>query len=156
MVWDFWYLFPALIGVMGIKLDLEKAYDFLNWDYIRNVLQIFGLNDKWVTLIMKCITSTSFSILINGVPHRHFYPKTGVRQGDPLSPYIFILCIEPLIRHLSLIVSNPKSHVGILSSPRGFKISKLVFSDDCLLFAKATVKGAKTILSILNMFTRVA
>lgn len=101
---------------------------------------------------MECITSMSFSILINGVPHRYFYPQMGGRQDDPLSPYIFMLYIEPLIRHLSLITSNLKSHVGILSSPRGFKISNLFFSNDCLLFAKATVKGARTILSILKLF----
>lgn len=134
------------MGYMGIKVDLEKAYDLLNWDYIRYVLLKFGFDERWVRLVIECLTSTSVSILINGVSHGYFYPSRGIRQGDPLSPYIFILCMEPLIRHLNLLAINSKNHVGILSSPRGFRVSNLVFADDCFLFAKATTKGARNIL----------
>lgn len=105
---------------------------------------------------MECVTSTSFSILINGYAHGYFFPKRGIRQGDPPSPYIFILCMEPLIRHFNMQATNPKSHVGILSSPRGYRIFNLVFADDCLLFAKATSKGAKHILHLLNLLSSTA
>lgn len=101
---------------------------------------------------MECVTSTSFSILINGSAYGYFFPKCGIRQGDPISPHIFILCLEPLIRHFNMLATNPKSHVGILSSPRGYRISNLVFVDDCLLFSKATSKEAKHILHLLNLF----
>lgn len=104
-------------GTIGIKLDLEKAYDCLNWEYMRFVLLKFGFEERWVNLIMEYTMSTSFSILINGTPHGYFFPKCGIRQGDLISPYIFILCMEPLIRHFNNLVTNPKSHVGILSSP---------------------------------------
>lgn len=102
---------------------------------------------------MECVTSTSFSILINGSAYGYFFPKRGIRQGDPLSPYVFILCMETLSRHFNMLATNPKSHVGILSSLRGYRISNLVFVDDCLLFAKATSKGAKHILHLLNPFS---
>lgn len=114
----------------------------------------FGFDKRWVRLVIECLTSTSFSILINGVAHGYFYPSSGIRQGDTLSPYIFILCMEPLIRHLNLLAINSKNHVGILSSPRGFRVSNLVFTDDCLLFAKVTTKGARNILQAFNLFAK--
>lgn len=140
--------------VMGIKLDLEKTYDFLSWNYIWYVFLKFGFSARWVDLVMECITTTSFSILLNGIPHGYFYPKKGIRHGDPLSPYNFIICIEPLIRQLNLVATDPKSHVRILSSPRGLNISNLVFADDCLLFAKAPTKGSKAILQCLANFAK--
>lgn len=66
-------------GANEIKLDLEKGYDFLNWDFIRFVLLKFGFVEKWVNLIMECITSMSFSVLINDTTHGYFYPKHGIR-----------------------------------------------------------------------------
>lgn len=71
---------------MAIKLDLEKAYDFLNWDYIKQCLAHFGFDCKWIDLIMECITSVNFSLKINGRMQPPFIPRRGIRQGDPLSP----------------------------------------------------------------------
>ena len=102
---------------------------------------------------MECIKSSSFSILINGSPHGYFYPKCGIRQGDPLSPYIFLFLLwNRLLDILIIWLLPPKSHVGILSSPGGFRISNLVFADDCLLFAQATPKGVRNVFQILKMF----
>lgn len=93
---------------MTIKLDVEKAYDMLNWDFIMYVILKYGFSIRWVNLIMKCITSTCFSIVINGCTHGYLYPKRGIRQGDPLSLYIFILCMELLIRHLNSLTHTQK------------------------------------------------
>lgn len=103
---------------------------------------------------MECNTSTSVSRNINDDTHGYFYPTRGIRQGGPLSPNIFILCREPLIRQLNELALTPKAHVGLLTSPFGYKISNLVFVDDCLLFAKASMKGARNILVILNSFAK--
>lgn len=64
-------------GAMAIKLDLEKAYDFISWDFIKVVLIRFGFNTHWIGLIMECITSTSFSVLVNGKAHGFFCPSKG-------------------------------------------------------------------------------
>ncbi|KAL6142199.1 hypothetical protein ACLB2K_060482 [Fragaria x ananassa] len=80
------------------------------------------------------------------------FPSRGLRQGDPLSPYIFILCMEPLIRHLNLAADKPKNHVGILSSPKGIRISNLLFAEDCLIFGRASSTAARNIDNILRKF----
>lgn len=141
---------------MAIKLDLEKAYDLLDWRFIRGCLTQFGFSNAWCDRIMNCVSSTSFSLLINGSPYGHFRASKGIRQGDPLSPYIFILCMEPFIRNLNCLARNPKSNVGLLSSPRGDRISNLVFADDCLIFARATTVAAKNINTVLDIFSKVS
>lgn len=134
-------------------MDLEKAYDLLDWSYIQACLSKFGFHEHWISRVMNCITTTSFSILINGKAEGYFSPSRGIRQGDPLSPYIFILCMEHFIRHLNNMATNPKNHVGLLSSPLGLRISNLMLADDCLIFGKASTTAARNIMRILNMFT---
>ena len=84
------------VKYMAIKVDLEKAYDKLEWSFIRDVLVTANLPHNLVTLIMSCVSSMSTSILFNGGNVDHIFPSSGIRQGDPLSPYLFILCMEVL------------------------------------------------------------
>lgn len=104
-------------GYIAMKIDLEKAYDLLNWDYIFVCLQTFGFSSQRISLIKNCITLVSFSLLTNGSAQGYFKPSRGIRQGDLLSPYLFILCMEPLIRHLNALTTNSEHQVGLLSSP---------------------------------------
>lgn len=83
------------IGYMVVKLDLE-AYDCLEWSFIHRVLQAFHFPPKLSRIIMGCVTSPNTSILVNGGALESFEPTRGIRQGDPLSPYLFILCMEYL------------------------------------------------------------
>ena len=83
-------------GYMAIKIDLEKAYDHLDWLFVVDSLRDVGLNDQLISLIWHCILSTSMNILWNGECTREFNPRRGIRQGDPLSPYLFVLCVERL------------------------------------------------------------
>lgn len=97
---------------MDVKTDISKAYDRLEWCFIQAVLENFGFAPTWIHLIMQCITTVSYSFLINNEVAGCVIPERGIRQGDPLSPYIFILCGEVL----SGFVKEHKSTVQWLVS----------------------------------------
>ena len=93
-------------GTMAIKIDLEKAFDRLEWGFIRQTPIYFKFPPDWISLIMSYIFSSNLSILLNGDCLDPFHSSRGIRQGDPLSPYIFILCMKYLAWHIQEEVSS--------------------------------------------------
>ena len=124
-------------GYMIIKIDLEKAFDRMEWSFVRNMLFSLGFHQDTIDLILSCISSTNVSLLLNGSQLEEFQPSRGLRQGDPISPYIFILCME----FLSTLI-HKKCEEGdwtrVKASRNGPGFSHIFFADDLLLFASTS------------------
>lgn len=93
-------------GHMVIKIDLEKAYDRLDWNFIRDTLREAGLNEEWVRIIMECVETTNLSICWKGDNTEYFRPSRGIRQGDSVSPFLFVLCMERLSHMINMAVNK--------------------------------------------------
>lgn len=139
------------VGYVGLKLDMAKAYDRIEWPFLHRVLVDMGFPCYWVNLIMKCVSSVSFSILINGNPSPSFYPKRGLRQGDPLSPYLFILCAK-VLSGLILKSQERRALHGICIARSAPEISHLFFADDSILFFRANKAEADEVLIKVTFF----
>ena len=83
-------------GFMAIKLDMSKAYDRVEWNFLEAIMQKISFVDQWVRLIMTCVRTVTYAVLINGQPHGQIHHSRGIRQGDLLSPYLFLICTEGL------------------------------------------------------------
>ncbi|XP_010480729.1 PREDICTED: uncharacterized protein LOC104759515 [Camelina sativa] len=138
---------------MAIKTDMSKAYDRVEWSFIEHLLRKFGFCEKWISWVMWCVTSVQYKVLINGQPHGAILPSRGLRQGDPLSPYLFILCTEVLIANLRK-AERSKLITGIKVSTACPAVSHLLFADDSLFFCRATKEQCEAVLGILRQYER--
>jgi hypothetical protein len=138
-------------GFMAMKLDMSKAYDRIEWDFLEAMCRKLGFADRWINLIMPCVRTVSFSVLINGRPSGQFIPTRGLRQGNPLSPYLFILCAEALCSSINKAVRDGDIH-GVPISRKGFRINQLYFADDCLLFCKASLSEWRSCQGVLSTY----
>lgn len=124
-------------GCMVLKLDLEKAYDRLSWSFIRSTLREVGFSHDWIRNIMGCIETAQLAPLWKGKQLDWVKPTRGIRQGDALSPYIFVLCMERL-GHLIHDMVDAGKWKGVKTSRYGPNLSYLFFTDDLVLFAEAS------------------
>lgn len=142
-------------GFMVVKIDLEKAYDRLEWSFIKMVHEHFNFPRNIINLIMSCVTITSASILFNGGKLSSFQPSRGIKQGDPLSPFLFLLCIEFLVAQITTMCEERRWD-KIKTSKNGPGFSHIFFADNPILFAKANSKNCDAIMEVLNNFCDIA
>lgn len=133
------------------QLDLAKSYDMLNWTHIRKVLLAFGFDHNWVRWVMALVTSSSFSILVNGSPSKNFTPSRGLRQEDPLSPFLFILMMEGL-SHSIMHAKQVGNIKGLQLSKTGQALTHEKFVDGTMLQGIPKIKEALAYKKTLSDF----
>ena len=138
-------------GYMALKLDMSKAYDRVEWVFLQKMMEKMKFPDSFTDLIMKCVSSPTFAILVNGQPTKTFSSSRGLRQGDPMSPFLFVLCAEGLSALLRDAEKKQLIH-GVKIGRRVEAISHLLFADDSLLFARANEEEVEQVIDILSIY----
>uniref|UniRef100_A0A803PAC6 Reverse transcriptase domain-containing protein n=1 Tax=Cannabis sativa TaxID=3483 RepID=A0A803PAC6_CANSA len=140
-------------GWMAVKLDMAKAFDRVEWAFIAAILSKFLFPQRFINLILACLSTATFQFNFNGKVVGNVIPTRGIRQGDPLSPYLFLLCAEGLS---SLIQQKERNHSLMVYkvARRAPAISHLLFADDSFLFCNASIQSCNIIKEILKMYER--
>ena len=118
---------------MALKLDMSKAYDRVEWGYLERIMINLGFPSRWIRLVMTCVRTVTYSVVVNGSPCGHIVPTRGLRQGDPLSPYLFLLCMEGFSALIKKAKNQGVIH-GVSVTRAAPKVSHLLFADDSIVF----------------------
>ncbi|GKC78430.1 RNA-directed DNA polymerase, eukaryota, reverse transcriptase zinc-binding domain protein, partial [Tanacetum coccineum] len=138
-----------------MKIDIQKAYDTISWDFLKEVMLTVGFHETMVNWIMTCITSTSFSMCVNGEVNGFFNGGRGLRQGDPVSPYLFTLVMEAfnviMIKNISES-GKFKYHYGC----KELKFTYMCFVDDLMILCNGDTESLKVVKKYLDDFSGVS
>ncbi|KAL5565295.1 hypothetical protein UlMin_028459 [Ulmus minor] len=136
---------------MALKLDMSKAFDQVEWNFLEAVMIKMGFAEAWILKIMNCISSISFSFLLNGEVKGNIIPGRGLRQGDPLSRFLFLLCSEGFSCLLKKIKNDDRLH-GLNFGKGALTVSHLLFADDSFIFLNANIADARVLCDVLNIY----
>ena len=134
---------------MAVKLDMSKTYDRVEWPFLEGIMRRIGFNEGWINLIMLCVKTVTYLVLVNGEPCGMIHPTRGIRQGDPISPFLFLLCTEGLNGLIKKAERNGDVH-GFSLCRRGPKLTHFLFADDSFLSYRAKMEECGKVLDILN------
>ncbi|GJX87033.1 RNA-directed DNA polymerase, eukaryota, reverse transcriptase zinc-binding domain protein [Tanacetum coccineum] len=138
--------------VMFFNVDFEKAYDSVRWEFLDDILKKFGFCEKWCNWIQSCLQSSRGSVLVNGSPTQEFQFYKGLKQGDPLSPFLFILVMESL--HISFQRVMDAGLFKGIKMGSSLQISHLFYADDAIFMGHWNQSNISTITRVLDVFHR--
>ncbi|GKB29200.1 RNA-directed DNA polymerase, eukaryota [Tanacetum coccineum] len=134
------------------KIDFEKAYDSVRWDFLGDVLNRFGFGAKWCGWIQECLRSSRGSVLVNGSTTEEFQFYKGLKQGDPLSPFLFILVMESL--HLSFKRVEDAGMFNGIKINSSMTLSHMFYADDAIFMGQWSKRNIDTLMYMLKCFER--
>ena len=130
----------------------QKAFDTLDWDFVLFTLEALDFPPIFRTLIKKCLTTTHFSVAINGELCGYLKGTRGLRQGDPLSPYLFVLALEVFTQMLKSKYED--GSIGYHPHTSTVKVTHLSFADDLMIFSDGIVNSVKCIADTMEAFAQ--
>ncbi|GAA0159055.1 hypothetical protein LIER_38783 [Lithospermum erythrorhizon] len=131
-----------------LVVDLRKAYDIVSWEFLEAVLRSLDFAEVFVGWVMECVTTASYSVSINGEMYGHFPGHRGLRQGDPMSPALFLLCIEYFSRLCRAPAASPGFAFDSICGEVG--ITHLAFANDLMLFSRGDLLSVGILLDCLS------
>ena len=131
---------------------MSKADDRVEWSFLRDMMRKLGFCERWVDLVMKCVTSVSYKIRMNGQLTDSFQPERGLWQGDPLSPYLFLICAEGFSALLEKAEMDGGLRRGVKICHGAPSVSHLLFADDSLILCRADGGDAQRLQCILQIY----
>ena len=135
--------------ILIFKVDFEKAYDSINWKFLFRMLELMAFPSKWIDWIKGCLISGKGSILVNGSPTNEFRFKIGLRQGDPISPFLFIIALEVVDMFIRRAVDLGMFQ-GIKIGNDGPMLSHLCYADDVLFIGEWSIQNAVSLTRFLR------
>ncbi|XP_027069890.2 uncharacterized protein [Coffea arabica] len=136
-------------GNVVIKLDMMKAYDKVSWPFLLQVLRYFGFSETWIDMIWRLISNVWFSVLVNGGSNGFFRSSRGLRQGDPISPALFVIGAEVLSRTLNTLPTQ-RGFTPFKVPPHCSIITHLAFADDVIIFSSGAKSSLRLIKRVLD------
>lgn len=140
---------------IAIKTDISKAYDRVEWKFLETTMRKLSFAEVVIGWIMTCVSTVSYSILVNGSPFGHITPSRGIRKGDPLSPFIFLLCSE-VLSQMFKILEQANKFQGTKVARRCPSVSHLLFADDSLFLYKASLSDCQHVASLLREYEHIS
>lgn len=141
--------------IFMFKVDFEKAYDSVCWSYLFEMLKLLNFGDKWCGWMKECISSAEASVLVNGSPTRPFKMRRGLRQGDPLSPFLYLIVAEGLSR-MMVRACDCGEFKPLKVGKKGVVISHLQYADDSIFFGEAKKENIGVLKCVLRSFELVS
>ena len=139
-------------GYGALKVDMCKSYDRVSWNFLKTILISMSFGNYWVHRIMECVSSMQYALLLNGSPTHTFLPTRGVRQGDPISLYLFLLCAN--ILSIALIQTEDQKKIkGIKLGRNGVSFTHLFYADDSLFFFENDRQSLRNLKDIILWYS---
>lgn len=142
-------------GIAVLKVDVSKTYDRLKWPYIEWMLDKLGFTQLWVERITKCVRTISYSFIRDGTIFENVVPMRGVRQEDPISPYLYIICVDGLSGMIRMYEAPGLLH-GCKIANGAPSVSHLLFAEDCYFFFQASQTEASITKDILKKYEKLS